>query len=210
MSTGKDSRLGNEQTAARTPRESSDRTTTENRELTDQQRLDMFMFQSYQESLPKLPSLKGFHVCWLTTTNPRDSIQSRINIGYQLIKSTEIPGWDHNALKTGDYAGCIGINEMVAAKLPNHLYQAYMTHSFHTQPLAEEGKLAEVANSMKEEAESRGIRRTIIEAAPGTANLGKRTPKAPNFLDDDNNRPVVRPPLIPGVQDSDMVEVTEG
>ena len=52
--------------------------------------------------------------------------------------------------KTGEYAGCIAVNEMIAAKLPESLYQRYMKEAHHDAPLREEDKLAEVAELMRQ------------------------------------------------------------
>ena len=95
-----------------------DRAVTENREISDEERVEMFRQQFFQSSLPDLPKIPGWHTCWLTTTNPRDSIQMRIRLGYQPVKPEDVPGWEYATLKTGDWVGFIGVNEMLAFKLP--------------------------------------------------------------------------------------------
>lgn len=204
MSTQNDqSRLkkgANEET--RTNREAGDRPATQSREFSDSQRLDMFRQQFHQSSLPDLPKIPGHHTCWLTTTNPRDTIQGRVRLGYTPIKPEEVPGWEHASLKTGEYAGCIGVNEMIAFKIQNHLYQRYMTEAHHNQPLAEEQQLRTSLDNLRQDAASRGYA-GIIAADEGFDRLG-RAPRAPSFLDDDNRQPL-NAPLIPQVDDSDFV-----
>jgi len=46
-------------------------------------------------------------------------------MGYEPIKPEDVPGWEYATLKTGDWAGFIGVNEMLAFKLPMDLYGKY-------------------------------------------------------------------------------------
>lgn len=160
-----DARLSNDDNSdllgSRETRRSSDRNVTENRELTEADRLEMFRQQLFNDALPDLPELSGFHVCWLTTTNPRDSVHRRMQLGYEPVRAEEVPGMAYASLKTGEYAGMIGVNEMVAFKLPMSLYQAYMKEAHHDAPQREEQKLADVADSIREQAERHGSK--IIE-----------------------------------------------
>jgi len=146
------------------------------RVISDKERLDEFRKSFFQSVLPDLPPIPGYHVCWLTTTNPRDSIPGRMRLGYEPVKKEDIPGWDTATLKTGDYAGCIGVNEMIAFKLPMSLYEAYMREAHHTQPMLEEQKLSSVLDVIREEAAraaksgSRGIK---FELEDGMSELGQ-------------------------------------
>ena len=63
---------------ARVSRGMEDRPVTENRVVSDQDRLDMFRMSLHQSALPDLPEIPGYHVCWLTTANPRDSSLPRL------------------------------------------------------------------------------------------------------------------------------------
>jgi hypothetical protein len=162
----------------RQPRSQTDRrqTAAKERVLSDAERLDEFRKSFFQSVLPDLPPIDGYHVCWLTTTNPRDSIPGRIRLGYEPVKAEDVPGWEFATLKTGDYAGCIGVNEMIAFKLPMSLYEAYMREAHHNQPLEEEEKLASVMDVIQEQAAaaaksgSRGIK---MEFEEGMAELGQ-------------------------------------
>jgi len=174
------SRLNKSESGARTDRAMKDRAVTGNREVTDAERLTMFQNTLFQAALPDLPKIPGFHCCWLTTTNPRDSIQSRMNLGYEPITPEDMPGWNHATLKTGDYVGCIGVNEMVAFKLPLSLYQMYMQHAHHDEPHFQEQKLVDSLEETKESASkiNRKARKTFLE--DGSAELGEALP-VPNF-----------------------------
>lgn len=164
------------QSETRKSRREDDRVYTEDRVVTDEERLNEFRKSFFQSVLPDLPEIPGYHVCWLTTTNPRDPIQGRVRLGYEPVKAHEIPGWEYMSMKSGEYEGCIGVNEMVAFKLPNHLYEAYMAEAHHHQPQHEEDKLSSIVDVVRERAASeaksgeRGIRFDVEE---GSQELGK-------------------------------------
>lgn len=179
MTTEQDSRLASRnQSAAKQDRAEQDRPATQDRKISDSDRLAMFRQTFFQSALPDLPKIPGFHVCWLTTNNPRDTIMQRQRLGYEPIKSSDVPGWEYISIKTGDYAGCFGVNEMVAFKLPLDLYKMYMNEAHHIQPLQEEQKLRAVIDAMKDEAKEK--KAEILEEA-GTAELGKKAPREGKF-----------------------------
>lgn len=171
-----DTRLGDRELGdLRESRAMNDRATTENRELTDSQRLDEFRSQFFQSALPDLPKIPGYHVCWLTTTNPRDSIQGRMRLGYEPIRAEEIPGWEHASLKSGDWEGCVGVNEMVAFKLPEHLYEQFMRYNHFDQPNEEEEKLAEARRRAEVEASQVARVPVKFEAEEGQSEMEEDT-----------------------------------
>ena len=156
MTSNTDERLKKELGVGRQSREMVDRQVTENREVTDDDRLEMFRMQMHNDALPDLPDIPGYHVCWLTTTNSRDPIQRRMRIGYEPIKAEDVPGMEFSSVKTGEWSGVIGVNEMLAFKLPMSLYQKFMQEAHHDAPLREENKLAETADIMRQQAEGSG------------------------------------------------------
>lgn len=174
----RDARLQNRaKSEPRAGREEGDRPLSEDRQVMDADRLEMFRQNFTAEKLPRIPDIPGYHVCWLTTTNNADPVYRRLNMGYELIKVSDVPGLERNAVKDGDYAGCIGIGEMVAAKLPLELYELYMTEVHHTQPLEEEGKLRNVIDVIEAEAAQKKAR---LDVEDGTRQLGRRAPR-PKF-----------------------------
>ena len=72
---------------SRTSRAMKDRAVTENRQISDDERVEMFRQQFFNSALPDLPPVPGFHLCWLTTTNPRDSIPMRLRLGYEPVQT---------------------------------------------------------------------------------------------------------------------------
>jgi hypothetical protein len=168
-----DERLKKELGASRRSRAMDDRTVTERRDVSDDDRLKMFQNQLFNDALPDLPEIPGYHVCWLTTTNPRDSIHRRMQLGYEPIKSADVPGMEYATLKTGDWEGFVAVNEMLAFKLPMSLYEKFMQEVHHDAPAREEGKLADTADFLREQAERDGGR--LIEG-DGLQDLRRGNP----------------------------------
>jgi hypothetical protein len=174
MTSNTDERLKKELGAGRQSREMEDRQVLENREVTDDDRLEMFRAQLFNDALPDLPNIPGYHMCWLTTTNPRDPIHRRIQLGYEPIKASEVPGMEFASVKTGEWSGMIGVNEMIAFKLPETLYQRFMQEAHHDAPLREENKLAETAEIMRQQAEGSGS--TLFEG-DGLMEMREHNPR---------------------------------
>lgn len=151
-----DERLKKSADVGREGRETVDRTVTEDRVLAEDERVDMFRQQFHQSALPDLPQLPGYHTCWITTANPRDSVQSRMRLGYQMIREAEIPGWEYASIKTGEYSGFIQVNEMLACKIPETLYQRYMHENHRAEPDRQEQMLADNTEQFRSEIKKRG------------------------------------------------------
>jgi len=145
-----DERLKKTSDPARESRAALDRVAKEARELSDDDRVEMFRQQFFQRALPDLPKIPGYHSCWLTTTHPRDSIQGRMRLGYEPVKPEDVPGWEYATIKTGEYVGMIGVNEMLAFKLPMRLYETYMREAHFAAPLREDEKLQAMVDQMKD------------------------------------------------------------
>ena len=163
-----DERLKKSADRSRDNREMSDRAVTENREISDDERVEMFRQQFFQSALPDLPKIPGYHTCWLTTTNPRDSIQGRMRLGYYPVKPEDVPGWEYATMKTGEWQGFIGVNEMLAFKLPQSLYEKFMHEAHYAAPLREEEKLQDTVDSLTEQAQRRGSR---VAIGDGMSNI---------------------------------------
>lgn len=137
---------------SREDRELSERTITQDQELSDDVRLEMIRGGG-QSILPDLPEIEGFHTCWLSTTNGNDPIHRRMQLGYSPIKASDIPGFAFSSIKSGEWQGCVGVNEMIAFKLPIHLYNEYMKELHYRQPAREE----EGVNSIYEQAQQQAV-----------------------------------------------------
>jgi hypothetical protein len=175
-----DRRLGSD---SRRDRRQDSNLAEDGRTLSDDIRLDEFRRANVNNVLPNLPKIKGYHVIWLTTKHPSDTIASRMRMGYELIRPAEIPEYKSMSMKTGDYGNVIQCNEMIAAKIPLHLYEMYMREAHHDAPLQEEQKLEEQIQSMQDQLISsakRGKKSVKIEREEGSDDLVKDRP-APRF-----------------------------
>lgn len=183
--TRQDTRLHRKESSVRAGRAAKDRRATQDRALSDEERIDEFRMAHFQSALPDLPKIRGYHMCWLTTTNPRDPIHTRLRMGYQLVRAEEIPGWDHSSIKSGEYDGFIGVNEMIAAKLPLKLYEAYMKEAHYTRPLQEEENLTRARAKAEEEASQYTKRRISFsdDEMEGQAEIGRNVPPPPESFE---------------------------
>jgi len=151
-----DSRLKKEPDEVRADKAQDNRAVTQVRAISDDDRVAIFRSQFYQHALPDLPEIDGYHTCWLTTTNPRDSIHMRMRLGYEPIKSTDVPGFEFFSMKTGDWAGFIGVNEMLAFKLPMSLYERYMNEAHVRAPYEEQEKITSLIDELNDQAQRVG------------------------------------------------------
>ena len=136
-----DERIAKRPTASseRGSRLSSERAITEDREMTDADRLaeKLLVLRDVNTKLPSPPDIHGYHLCWLTTTNQSDPLEHRFRLGYQLVKPEELPGFAMPSQQAGQSVSTdrISVNEMVLAKIDIPTWTAYMKHLHHDLPL---------------------------------------------------------------------------
>lgn len=124
------------------------------------------------QALPNPPDLKGYRLFWASTTNAQDPVHARLRLGYEVVKATDMPSFDNNTLKSGQWEGCIGVNEMILLKLPEHLWQKYMKELYHDAPLEEASKLRANVDVLKEQAKRFG---SSLMTGSGYDDLAKNT-----------------------------------
>jgi hypothetical protein len=157
-----DDRIKKSPGEAHASRESQDRNATEDWNVaTTSERLEAFRNSFHQSHLPDLPCPPGYKVCWLTTTNPRDSIQLRMRLGYELLQAKDVPGYETSASDDAMFPGTIKINEMIAAKLPIDLYQMYMREAHAVRPAQEEERMNAPLKAIEEAAKEAGVKVAI-------------------------------------------------
>lgn len=175
-----------DQGSARADRSFQDRNITENRENTDTLRAEdrRAMLRDVNTVLPQAPDLPGYHTCWLTTTNNKDTLENRFRLGYSLVKPDELPGFCMATQKDSATAyDRIQVQEMVLAKIPNDLWRGDVIDLHHTEP---NQRAKQLVDSVKIERDGKGrqIGYTGGEyqsgAADGYADLS-RAPKAPTL-----------------------------
>lgn len=120
------------------------------RGLSREQMIAKFRNEMFANVMPTLPDIPGYHLCWLSTTNQYDSLAHREAIGYERVKPEDLPGFDHITIASGPYAGCIGLNELILAKIPVDIWHEYMKIAHDERPYAEEEKIREVVKYMQD------------------------------------------------------------
>lgn len=142
---------------SRRDRASSDRAITGDREVTDMVRGHerRAMLRDTNTLLPAPPAVAGYHSFWATTTNTKDTVESRQRLGYTFITRDEVPNYEFDKLKSGDTSSDrIMIAEMVAMKLPLEVWKEDMMDIHHNMP-------TEMA---------RGIKDNIVKMKDGRGN----------------------------------------
>lgn len=163
----------------RSDHESEERAVTEDHEMSDEMRLELLRGSAQGMILPNLPDIPGFHPCWLSTTNSQDPIHRRMQLGYTPIKPSEIPGFAFDSIKSGEWAGCIGVNEMIAFKLPLRLYNEYMKEMHHRAPLREEEGINAIYEEAERQAKSINSQAQLL-TEEGRFRVGRNIPE-PDF-----------------------------
>lgn len=171
--------------ASREDRAMKDRAITQRRQLTDEERVELLKRANFQSSLPNLPRIPGWHVCWVSTTHPNDTPQGREQLGYTYIRREEVPEFTYNDQKSGDYPGIVTWREMVGMKIPLSTYQAFMEELHHNEPSRQEENIyneALQAGEVAAQAAKRGgkMRAPVVDS--GTAELGQAR-DVPNFVE---------------------------
>ena len=163
-----------------TRNEDASRAAPEDKFISTQERKKMWSEEWTQSALPKLPSLNGWHLCWLSTTNSYDSIDKRIRLGYVPVKSEELPGYEDYRVKAGEHVGYISCNEMLLFKLPMDVFQEVMTHMHYDKPREESEKIRVQVEQLQGARDSNGKSLVAVEGE----GMG-------NFVDQQSNRPPV-------------------
>jgi hypothetical protein len=144
-----------------------------------EERRKMWKDEWTQSALPNVPELKGFHLCWLSTTNSYDSIDKRIRLGYVPVKADELPEFENYRVKAGEHNGYVACNEMLLYKISMDLYQEVMAHFHHEAPLEEANKIRLQAEQASGARDRNGRNLAQVEGE-GLGEIDKQIP-APHF-----------------------------
>lgn len=166
---------------SRSATEDSDREGRDILEMTHEERAQFLRDEFTSSSLPSVPELPGYHLCWLSTTNQYDTIMRRVRLGYRMVRSTELPpGYSSLSIKTGEHEGGIMTNEMVLFKIPSDVYQALMKTFHHDMPAEEQEKLKQTWERLKQG--TLAAKPMIAQdVGDGTEELMRRERKNPVF-----------------------------
>lgn len=160
--------------------EDDERTLDDGTGLTVDERNKLIRSEFAQEALPTIPPKKGWHFCWLSTTNSYDPVHKRMRLGYLPVRTDEIPGFVSFKMASGEFEGCISCNEMVLFKLPEEMYQQIMAEFHHNMPLEEEETLKR-ALLPQDGTETDSTGRKIGQVLADYDSFGKGPKKAPHF-----------------------------
>lgn len=158
----------------------ADRVQQDGMALSASERRRMLREEWVQTVLPTPPEIPGFHLCWVSTTNSTDPIHKRIQLGYQPVKASEVPGFDQYIVKEGQFDGCIACNEMLLFKVPLQVYQDIMTIYHHDIPLEQEQAIKERIRANMSDVDSNG--RQLGEMEGDFDKLGRSPAREPQFV----------------------------
>jgi len=177
-----DSRLKKSlQAGGRNDRASEDasRRPPEEKFMSAQERRKAWSDEWTQSALPKVPTIPGWHLCWLSTTNAYDTIDKRMRLGYVPVTADEIQGFDSYRVKAGEHIGHVSCNEMLLFKLPMDVYQDVMAQMHYEAPREEVDRILSQAESAGAK-DSSGRRLVQVEA--GMDRFDQQQPnRAPVF-----------------------------
>lgn len=132
-----------------------------------------------QEILPTPPTIPGYHVCWLSTTNSTDPIYKRIQRGYTPVTTAEFPALGGSSvIKDGEFKGCIECNEMLLFKIDEQTYQDLMAIYHYDMPQEQERGIYEKVNSQGTQ-DSNGRNLDFVEG--DFNNMGRPSASTPIF-----------------------------
>lgn len=151
-------------------RVSEDREITEDRTLSDEEFSRRINESDGYAALPKPPQIPGFHLKWATTQGQVDNVRQDLRYGYTPVKSSEMPSYFHDSIKSGHFEGCVGHNEMILMKIENRRYQELMVTRHHRKPLEMEGAVVDKDN----ETLTHNGKSLKVDVEEGTANFVKR------------------------------------
>jgi hypothetical protein len=160
--------------------EDASRRAPEDKFISAQERRKMWSEEWTQSALPKLPSVDGWHLCWLSTTNSYDSIDKRMRLGYVPVKADEIPGYEEYRVKSGEHVGFVSCNEMLLFKLPMDIYQEIMVYQHHEKPREEAEKILVQQESLQNQRDSNGRRLVSVEGE-GFGSIEQQSTNTPVF-----------------------------
>jgi hypothetical protein len=168
LNTGRESRASLDQV----------RDAPENQSALSNERRKMWKDEWSQSALPDVPELKGWHFCWLSTTNSYDTIEKRMRLGYVPVMLDELPNFQNTRVKAeSQYPGQVSCNELLLYKLPMDIWQEVMTHFHHDEP-------QEMAEKVRVDMEQLSARdrsgRNLVSAEGDMGNIDKPKP-APIF-----------------------------
>lgn len=156
------------------------RSVSDVRGLSKAELIAKFRTEMFNNVLPSVPEIAGYHLCWLSTSNQYDSIPHRESLGYERVKPEDLPGMDHITITQGAFGGCIGLNELVLFKLPIDLWHEYMRIAHDERPYESEERVREIVNYARNAAQEGG---GDVYLSGGTQEMMSTRRRTPTFTE---------------------------
>lgn len=140
-------------------------------ELSAAERDQMLRDDALQNMLPTPPAKPGIHYFYASMlTQGGASITWYRKLGYRPVRYEEMPGWATATMKSasGEYAGCITVNEMLLMQCNDADYKRYMRILHHDKPNEEAGRVKDMLDAMKNDVGEKNI----LSVADSPANDG--------------------------------------
>lgn len=140
----------------RADRATSDRSSTQNREVSDSVRAQerRGLLRDTNTLLPAAPEVPGFHSMWATTTNNKDTPETRMRQGYSYITRAEAPNFQFITMKASESPDDrITVSEMVAMKIPLEMWKSDVLDLHYDFP---KEQLMNLKNKVKQMTDGRG------------------------------------------------------
>lgn len=148
--------------------------------LTMEERKALLRSEWTADILPNVEGEPGYHYCWLSTTNSTDPIYRRLQMGYELVPYEQMRQLGiQNVAQSGEFTGCVAVNEMILSRIPDELYQEIMLINHFEKPLEEEELLK--ANAVLGDAQDSSGKQIGQTFGEGIQNLARRASRRPVF-----------------------------
>lgn len=110
-----------------------------------QSRMQAMRDSEREEILPTPPDIPGYSLCWLSTTNGADSIYKRVRQGWVPVMASEIPSFQVDVHKGGEYDGIVACKEMLLYKIPKDFHMDLLSYFHHVKPNEQEESIRQKA-----------------------------------------------------------------
>jgi hypothetical protein len=149
-------------------------------ELSQEERDQMLRDDAMQNMLPNPPKRPGVHYFWAAMAlQGGASIAWYQRLGYRPVKYEEMRGWADANMRSasGEYAGCITVNEMLLMQCSESDYQRYMRIVHHEKPNEEAGRVKDMIEAMKADVGEQNVRRPdgVKPSEDGFAAMERQT-----------------------------------
>lgn len=149
-------------------------------ELTQEEREQMLRDEAMQNQLPNPPKKAGVHYFWASMENRFTPVSWYKRLGYKVVPYDSMKGWaDANMRQaSGDYAGCITVNEMLLMECSESSYQRFMTINHHEKPNQEQQRARQSIDAAKDlGGEDSSGRALVTEVGKGFETMDRKIVK---------------------------------